>query len=149
MSTGGEMVRAARSERSGLVDAAAGVVVMVAMDVAPSPESVLDRDLLRCRLGNPGELHLQDAVAVRRLSPIGIQAVAHAEASRERADRTLPPVILLVGHAGLGVPLAADRYGLADDAHVEARAVHTRAQRLDRDVLVSAREVDGRILAGE
>src|SRR6267378_2170319 len=105
MSTGGEMVRAARSGRSCLVDAAAWfVVVMVAMDVTPPPKSVLDRDLLGCRLRNAGELHPQDAVGVRRLGPVGIQAVAHAEASRERADRTLPPVILLVAHAGLGVP---------------------------------------------
>src|SRR5258706_673555 len=146
MSTGGEMVPAARSGRSCLVDAAAWfVVVMVAMDVTPPTRLVLDRDLLGCRLGNPGELHPQDAVGVRRLGPIGVQAVAHAEASREGADRALPPGILIVAHAGLGVPLTADRHGLTDDADLEARAVRARAERLDRNIVVAAGEVDGLI----
>src|SRR5258705_1746360 len=148
MSTRGEMVRIARSAVSRWVDAGV-VVIRVAILEPPSLRSALDRDLLRRRFGGASELHPENAVGICRLGPIGVEALVDAHGPGERAERTLPSVIALLGHARLRLPLTADRRGVADDGDVEARAIHARAQRLEGDALVVARDVNRRIFAGE
>src|SRR6266850_4021125 len=119
MSTRGEVVRAARSGRS--VDVGGVVAIRVAM-LSLLAASVLDRDLLRRRLGSAGELHPEDPVGEARLGPLRIETVAHIDGPRERAERPFAPVILLLGHPGIGVSLTADGHGLAEHADVEARS---------------------------
>src|SRR4030095_3275169 len=144
-----------RSAPSRRVDVGAAFVgaVMVAMLVPPWLTalglSALDGDLLGGSLGSADELHAEDAVGVSRLRLVRIQPLAQAHGAREAAQRALAPVVALLGNLRLGLALAPDGDGVADDADVEASPLHARAQSLGGDCLVLARKVHWRVLAGK
>src|SRR5262252_9971620 len=93
MSTRGTTVRVARSTAiasflSRVRVDGRDIVVVVAMGILLR-SSVLDGDLLGRRFGSAGELHLEHAVPVVRLRPLGIQALADAHRAHERAEQAL------------------------------------------------------------
>src|SRR5579884_1626987 len=68
-----------------------------------------DLDLARLMLLGLGDPHLEHPVLEAGLDAVGVHALGQRQRARERAERTLDPVIALVALLVLGLALARDR----------------------------------------